>query len=142
MAAKKPFMFIQAPVATRSGYGSHSRDIVRSLIKMDKYDIKIGSLKWGNCPMNALNDQDPNDKMIIDRFLPEPNLPKQPELHIHIVIPNEFQPYAKYNIGITAGLETNAVSQTWIEGCNKMDLIIVPSDNLFIVATLIYPLCE
>ena len=68
----KPLMLIQAPVATRSGYGSHSRDLVRSLIKMDKFDIKIGSLKWGNCPMNALNDQDPNDKMIIDRLLTGP----------------------------------------------------------------------
>ena len=62
----KPFMFIQAPVATRSGYGSHARDICRALIKMDKFDIKIASLNWGNTPMNALNDQDPNDKIIID----------------------------------------------------------------------------
>ena len=38
----RPFMFIQAPVATRSGYGAHARDIVRSLIKMDKFDIQIG----------------------------------------------------------------------------------------------------
>ena len=89
MAAKKPFMFIQAPVATRSGYGSHSRDIVRSLIKMDKYDIKIGSLKWGNCPMNALNDQDPNDKMIIDRLLNGP-VTEQPEISLEIRVPNEF----------------------------------------------------
>ena len=41
----KPFMLIQAPVATRSGYGSHSRDLVRSLIKMDKFDIKVLSLQ-------------------------------------------------------------------------------------------------
>ena len=43
-------------VATRSGYGSHSRDLVRSLIAMDKFDIKINSLRWGNCPMNALDE--------------------------------------------------------------------------------------
>ena len=89
MAAKKPFMFIQAPVATRSGYGSHSRDIVRSLIQMDKFDIKIGSLKWGNCPMNALNDQDPNDKMIIDRLLTGP-LQKQPDVNLEIRVYNFF----------------------------------------------------
>ena len=82
-------MLIQAPVATRSGYGSHSRDIVRSLIKMDRFDIKIGSLKWGNCPMNALNDQDPNDKMIIDRLLNGP-VTGQPEISLEIRVPNEF----------------------------------------------------
>ena len=27
----KPLMLITGPVATRSGYGSHSRDLVRSL---------------------------------------------------------------------------------------------------------------
>ena len=36
-------------------------------------------------------EDDPNDKIIIDRFLTEPKLNKQPDLHIHIVIPNEFQ---------------------------------------------------
>ena len=43
----KPLMLITGPVATRSGYGSHSRDLVRSLIAMDKFDIKINSLRWG-----------------------------------------------------------------------------------------------
>ena len=48
-------MLVTGPVATRSGYGSHSRDLVRSLISMNKFDIKINSLPWGNCPMNALD---------------------------------------------------------------------------------------
>jgi len=60
----KPLMLITGPVTTRSGYGSHSRDLVRSLIAMDKFDIKINSLRWGNTPMNALDDKNPNDKII------------------------------------------------------------------------------
>ena len=123
----KPVCLVTAPVATRSGYGAHSRDIVRALIKLDRYDVKIWSVRWGNTPMNALHKDDPNDKMIIDRLLSEPNLPKQPEIHIHIVIPNEFQPFGKYNIGITAGIETTACPAEWIQGINKMNLNIVPS---------------
>ena len=47
-------MFSYAPkVGMRSGYGGHSRDIVRSLIKLDRYDVKIWSVRWGNTPMNA-----------------------------------------------------------------------------------------
>ena len=99
-------MIVTAPVATRSGYGSHSRDLVRSLIEMDRFDIRINSMKWGNCPMNALNDRDPNDKVILDRILASPNVERQPEVHIQISVPNEFTPLAKYNIGITAGIET------------------------------------
>jgi len=123
----KPLVLVTAPVATRSGYGSHSRDICRSLISMDKYNVKIFPVRWGTTPQNALNDADPNDKVIIDRLMVDVNLERQPDVHIHIVIPNEFQPVAKYNIGITAGIETTACPPEWIEGMNRMDLNIVPS---------------
>ena len=52
---------------------------------------------------------------------------RQPDIYVDIRIPNEFQTWGKVNIGITAGIETTAVSNAWIEGCNRMDLIIVPS---------------
>ena len=123
----KPICLVTAPIATRSGYGAHSRDICRALIKLDKYDVKIWNVRWGNTPMNALNADDPNDQMLIERLLGEPQLPKQPDLHVHIVIPNEFQVVGKYNIGITAGLEMTACPPQWIEGMNRMDLNIVPS---------------
>jgi hypothetical protein len=124
----KPLCLVTAPVATRSGYGAHSRDICRALIKLDKYDVKIWAVRWGNTPMNALTEGDPNDDIIISRLLENPNLPKQPDLHIHIVIPNEFQPVGKYNIGITAGLEMTACPPQWLEGMNRMDINIVPSN--------------
>ena len=130
----KPVCLVTAPVATRSGYGAHSRDICRALIKLDKYDVKIWPVRWGSTPMNALHQDDPNDKMIIDRLLAEPNLQKQPELHIHIVIPVEFQTFGKYNIGITAGLETTICKPEWLQGMNRMDLNIVPSE--FVNTTL------
>ena len=123
----KPICLVTAPVATRSGYGAHSRDICRALIKLDRYDVKIWNVRWGSTPMNALNKDDPNDKIIVDRLLQNAELPKQPELHIHIVIPNEFNPLAKYNIGITAGLEMTACPPKWVEGMNRMNLNIVPS---------------
>jgi len=65
--------------------------------------------------------------MIIDRILKTPQLPKQPEIHMHIVIPNEFQPSGKFNIGITAGLEKTACPPKWLQGMNKMNMNIVPS---------------
>jgi len=123
----KPLVLVTAPVATRSGYGSHSRDIVHSLIDMDKFDIKIMSVRWGNCSMNALDEHDERDKRIIDRLMTEPRLPRQPDIHFHIVVPNEFMVNAKYNIGITAGIESTVVHQTWLEGANRMDLLLVPS---------------
>ena len=123
----KPLCLVTAPVATRSGYGAHSRDICRALIKLDRYDVRIWNVRWGSTPMNALIKDDPNDKIIIDKLIDNPNLPRQPDIHIHIVIPNEFQPMAKYNIGITAGLEMTICPPQWIEGMNRMNMNIVPS---------------
>ena len=65
----KPLLLFTAPVGTRSGYGAHSRDIARSLIAMDKFDIKIFPVRWGSTPQNALNEKDPNDIEIIKRLL-------------------------------------------------------------------------
>ena len=41
-----------APVSSRSGYGDHARDLVHSFIKINKYDIKIIDVNWGETPRN------------------------------------------------------------------------------------------
>ena len=124
----KPLVLVTAPITTRSGYGNHARDIVRALIELDKYDIKINACKWGNTPMNALEDNNTHHQKIKSRILPDNKLDRQPDLHFHIVIPNEFQPIAKKNIGITAGIETTVPVPAWLEGLNRMDLNIVTSE--------------
>jgi hypothetical protein len=126
---KKPVALLMAPVATVSGYGARSRDIAYSLIKSDKYDVKIWNTRWGNTPMNALDSTNPKHKAIMDCLMTEPQLAAQPELFVQITVPNEFQRLGKYNIGITAGIETTIASAPWIEGCNRMDLVLVSSEH-------------
>lgn len=123
----KPLVLVTAPVGTRSGYGAHSRDICRSLIDLDKYDVRIWPVRWGSTPQNALSEENPQDQPIIKRLLKSPEVERQPEVHIHIVVPNEFNALGKYNIGITAGIETTVCPAYWIEGLNRMDLNIVPA---------------
>jgi len=53
---------------------------------------------------------------------------KQPEVHIQMTVPNQFQKKGKFSIGITAGIESTLAPKDWIDGCNRMDLIIVPSE--------------
>jgi len=124
----KPLVLVTAPVGTRSGYGSHSRDICRSLIAMDKFDVKIWPVRWGSTPQNALSEQNSEDKPIIERILDSPSMERQPDIHFHIVVPNEFATTGKYNIGITAGLETTIIPPEWIDGLNRMNLNIVPAN--------------
>jgi glycosyltransferase involved in cell wall biosynthesis len=124
----KPFIVIQGPVATRSGYGNHTRDLVTSLIKSDKYDIQIISLPWGSTPMDALKADNPEHVSILQRIARQP-INRQPDVFIQVSVPNEFQAPGKYNIGITAGIETDAVPAEWIDGCNRMNLIITTSEH-------------
>ena len=124
----KPMFLVQGPVATRSGYGEHARDLVRALVSIDKWDVKIINTRWGNTPMNALDIEDPNDQVIIKRFLEE-KLDRQPDIFMQVAVPNEFTGVGKYNIGVTAGIETTVCSSAWLEGLNKMDMIIVPSKH-------------
>lgn len=126
---EKPLLLLMAPVNTVSGYGARSRDVAQALIASDKYDVKIWPTRWGSTPQNSLNIKDEKDKLILDRCLSDPNLPKQPEVFIQITVPNEFQKLGKVNIGITAGIETTMCAAPWLEGMNKMDLVLTSSEH-------------
>jgi glycosyltransferase involved in cell wall biosynthesis len=115
------------PVATRSGYGAHARDILASLIRMNKYEIAVISLPWGSTPMDALDADTELNTSIKQRIVA--NFTEQPDIFIQVSIPNEFQKVGKFNIGITAGIETTMCAPQWIEGCNRMDLIIATSEH-------------
>jgi len=128
----KKLMLICAPASSRSGYGDHARDLIHSFSEFKDYDILIMDVRWGDCPKNALDSNNSKDKFILDRILQPQQMRElntKPEVYVDIRIPNEFQQLGKYNIGITAGVETDVISQEWIEGCNKMDLVIVPSEH-------------
>jgi glycosyltransferase involved in cell wall biosynthesis len=117
----KPTLIISCPASSRSGYGDHTRDLIHSLIKMDKFKIQILDQRWGICSRDAMPEE--FSKMVI------PKLTMKPQVWVQITVPNEFQQVGEYNIGITAGMESDRVSPEWLEGANRMDLVIVPSEH-------------
>jgi hypothetical protein len=124
----KPLFFISCPIDTYSGYGARSRDLVKAIIATDKYDVKIIPQMWGNTPWGFINDN-PEWEFLSQHIHNQPQLPKQPEVWMQITIPSEFQPIGKYNIGVTAGIETTVSPGDWIEGCNRMDLVLTSSEH-------------
>jgi glycosyltransferase involved in cell wall biosynthesis len=124
----KPFVVVSCPLDTFSGYGSRSRDVVRALLKSEKYDVKVLSQRWGTTPYGFLDENDPEDKKLLDCIIPSP-LQRQPDVWIQITVPNEFQKIGKFSIGITAGIETDICTHHFIEGCNRMDLILGSSNH-------------
>jgi glycosyltransferase involved in cell wall biosynthesis len=122
----KPFLLFRGPVKTRSGYGSHSRDLLEALYQMDLFDIKIDSCGWGSTPLTALENDNLFHKWIESNIVT--SLAGTPDVYVQVTVPNEFQRVGKFNIGITAGIETTVAPKEWIDGCNKMDLIITTSE--------------
>ena len=121
----KPTLVVSCPIDTYSGYGARARDFVQSIIDLDKYDVKILSQRWGNTRFGYLTDH--NNTSLSSRIIP--NLTAQPDIWIQITVPNEFQKVGKYNIGVTAGIETTLCDASWVQGCNNMDLVLVSSEH-------------
>jgi hypothetical protein len=121
----KPLLVYQAPVFTRSGYGDHARDILRSLFEMDKYDVKVVPTRWGNTPQNQVDQTTEFGKKVFANVITELN--RKPDIFMQMSVANEFEAKGNFNIGITAGVETTILPKEFIDGSNKMDMVIVPS---------------
>ena len=121
----KPTLVVSCPIDTYSGYGARARDFVQSIIDTDKYEVKILSQRWGGTRFGYLKDH--KNESLASRIIPQ--LTAQPDIWIQITVPNEFQKVGKYNIGVTAGIETTLCDPSWIQGCNNMDLVIVSAQH-------------
>ncbi len=121
----KPTLALICPIFSVAGYGIHSRILSKALLKLDKYDLKIVPTKWGTTPQTALDQSNPDHVPILRCIVPQ--LTEQPDISIQITVPNEFERIGKVSIGITALTEANITPPTMLEGCNKVDLVLVPS---------------
>lgn len=118
-------VLLRAPVLTMSGYGTHSRQVFKWL-KTQNVKIKTQPVNWGMTPW-LVNPNGLNGLVgkIMETCSP---LNSRPDVSFQVQLPNEWDPsLAKYNVGITAAVETNFCNPEWIQMCNKMDKIIVPS---------------
>jgi len=124
----KPIFIVSCPIDTYSGYGARSRDIVKAIIELEKYDVKILPQRWGATPFGFIQNH-PEWEFLTNHILQNPQLPAQPEIWMQITVPNEFQPIGKFNIGCTAGIETTIAPAEWVEGCSRMNLILGSSEH-------------
>jgi hypothetical protein len=124
----KNTFYISAPFDTYSGYGARSRDLIKAIIELDKYDVKLISQRWGNTPWGFIKNN-PEWSFLTEYLNKAPQLTEQPDIWMQITVPNEFQPIGKFNIGCTAGMETTLVDGSWVEGINRMDVTFTSSNH-------------
>jgi hypothetical protein len=123
----KNTFIVSCPIDTYSGYGARARDYVKAIIESDRYEVKILSQRWGSTQRNFIKDNEKDWGFLAKHIVPQ--LTEKPDYWCQITVPNEFQAVGKYNIGLTAGIETTICDGSWIEGCNRMDLILTSSEH-------------
>lgn len=126
----KPICVLQSPIWTRSGYGDWALTVAKSLLRYDKFELMLAPTVWGACSKKNLDEEinDVEGKALLNKVLRGP-LQRQPEVFIQMTIPNEFMAPAKFNIGMTAGIETTVPRPEWLEGLNRMNFNIVTSQH-------------
>lgn len=124
----KPLFVISAAFDTYSGYGARSRDLIKSIINLNKYNVKLISQSWGDTSWGFIKNN-PEWEFLNDYLMTPEDQNNKPDIWMQITVPNEFRPIGKYNIGVTAAMETTLVDGGWIEGVNRMDLTLVSSQH-------------
>jgi glycosyltransferase involved in cell wall biosynthesis len=127
----KQLCVISCPIDTYSGYGARSRDFFKALyeLKNQDWEFQILSQRWGVTPWGYINDNKEEWDWMNPMINKTGQLQKQPDVWIQVTVPNEFQPLGKYNIGVTAGIETTICDASWIEGINRMNLTLASSKH-------------
>jgi hypothetical protein len=127
----KQLCVISCPLDTYSGYGARSRDFVKALyeLKKDEWNFSILSQRWGQTPWGYIKDNQEDWSWVTPLINQSGQLQSQPDIWIQITVPNEFQAIGKYNIGVTAGIETTICDVSWIEGVNRMNTTLVSSNH-------------
>ena len=125
-AMNKKNVVIRAPLLSQSGYGVHSRQIAKWLFSRDDFITTTQVVNWGNTPWILNSDAEGG---LVGKILESSkNNDNNFDISFQVQLPNEWDvTLAKFNIGVTALVETDKCNPVWIEKINKMDLVVVPS---------------
>ena len=110
--------------------GTHARQIFRWLLTRTDVEVKAAIVPWGMTPW-MINPEMENG--LIGEIMNRSELGSDGfshyDLSIQVQLPNEWDPnLAKKNIGVSAFVETDRCNPAWVECCNRMSHVIVPSE--------------
>jgi|11BtaG_2_1085332.scaffolds.fasta_scaffold07428_4 glycosyltransferase involved in cell wall biosynthesis len=128
-------ILLKGPLFSNCGYGYHSRQVYMYLKSRENVKIHCKILNWGNNPWLYSNIIDEIEK---DILLYENT--KFDESY-QIQFPFEWEKVSDFDVGITAGIESNYCNPDMIHYINKMDKVIVPSNfskNTFLNTSKLY----
>ena len=120
-------ILLRAPLLTTSGYGVHSRQIFDWLNNIPSISLDVECLNWGMTPW-MVNPSMENG--LVGEIMKKSKATTPPyDITFQVQLPDEWDSsLGRKNVGISAFVETEKCNPAWLECCNKMDHIIVPSN--------------
>ena len=123
-------VLFRAPVLSKSGYGVHARQIAKWLFSKEEeldLDITVEAWNWGGT--GWITDVEAEDGLVGRVLQATTNVKPFYDVTIQLQLPNEWNPMlGAFNVGITAGVETDLCYPGWVDAVNNMNLVIVPSE--------------
>jgi glycosyltransferase involved in cell wall biosynthesis len=120
-------VLLRAPLLTNSGYGVHSRQLFYWLYNKKDIELTVECLQWGRT--SWLLDSE-YDNGIVGKIMErsKPITQGKYDVSFQVQLPDEWDTnLANKNIGVTAAVESDKCNPKWVDCCNKMDHIVVPS---------------
>jgi glycosyltransferase involved in cell wall biosynthesis len=139
-------ILVKGPALSQSGYGEHTRFVLRSLRTLpEQFDIYLDNINWGTTSWLI---EDNEERRWMDHLIQKTGIYMQNEvtrrrdsdgtewitgqgfdISIQVTIPQEWEKIAPINIGVTAGTETDKISPKWVEKSLMMNKIVVVSEH-------------
>jgi len=121
---------VRGPLLSISGYGNHTRQVYRWLSQHTDHTLKTQILPWGITPwyINPSHENGMIGKIMTESIAMDGAY--NFDVSFQVQLPNEWDPnLARFNVGVTAAVETDICNPSWIQCCNTMNLIVVPSHH-------------
>ena len=121
-------ILVRGPALSQSGYGEHCRSVLRALKSKKSNDIYLINVGWGE---SGWVYEDTDERRWIDSLILKTAQTSETDfdLSVQVQLPIEWQKLAEKNIGITAGVETDTLPETWAVASKAMDAVVVPSQH-------------
>jgi len=120
-------VLLRAPLLTNSGYGVHSRQVFSWLYHREDVELTVECLNWGRTSWVLDGDKE-NGLYRKIMSCSNPVTPGSYDVSFQVILPDEWNTeYATKNVGVTALVETDRCTARWVEKCNKMDVVVLPS---------------
>ena len=125
----KKNILVRGPALSQSGYGEHCRTVLRALRDNEDVELYLINVGWGE---TGWVYEDTDERRWIDSVILKTaqNITDlKIDASVQVQLPIEWQELAPVNIGVTAGVETDTLPETWNKASETVDAILVPSEH-------------